>query len=176
LLTESRSAFLLVRNDACLTRAIEDLGVYQSFLRRRSPASGIETVQGIWIDDEDVAHLPCALVLPDPAGSRRTVRILEATGINGLWMLCWLEAAASTVSRVDLVAALLACFGSENSTTLAARFIPVFADGGPDASVSAELQMLEARYPGHVPPPIYQDAGGSLVLPSAPRHNQGSAS
>ncbi len=176
MLTESRSAFLLVRNDVCLIRANEDLRVYQSFLRRRSPASGIETLQGIWIDEEDVANLPCALVLQDAAGARRPVRILEASGINGLWMLCWLEAAAGTVSRVDLVAALLACFGSKDATTFAARFIPVFADGAPDSSVSGELQMLEARYPGLVRPPVHQDASGSLVLPSAPPHNQGSAS
>ncbi len=52
MLTEARSAFLLVRNDAYLARANEDLGVYQSFLRRRSPTSGIETVQGNWIDEE----------------------------------------------------------------------------------------------------------------------------
>ncbi len=91
-------------------------------------------------------------------------------------MLCWLEAAASAVSRVDLVAALLACFGSEVATTLTARFIPVFADDAPDSCVSAELQMLEARYPGLVRPPIYQDGSGSLVLPSAPPHNQVSTS
>jgi len=109
MLTESRSAFLLVRNDACLTRAKEDLRVSQSFLRRRSPASGIETVQSIW-------------------------------------------------------------------TTLAARFIPIFPADAPDASVSAELQILEARYPGLVRPPIYQDASGRLILPSAPPHNQAAAS
>ena len=82
-------------------------------------------------------------VLPDAAGARRTVRILETTGINGIWMLCWLETAASAVSRVDLVAALLDCFGHEDATTLAARFIPVFAGNAPDSSVSAELQVLE---------------------------------
>ncbi len=161
-LTESRSAFLLVRNDACLARAIEDLRVYKSFLRRRSPASGIETVQGIWIDEDGVANLPRALVLPDAAGSRRTVRILEATGISGLWMLCWLEAAASTVSRVDLVAALLACFGPKVATTHTARFVPVFADDAPDSWVSAQLHLLEAHHLGLVRPPIYQDASGSL--------------
>ncbi len=41
MLTESRSAFLLLRNDPCLTRANENLRVYASFLRRRSP--------GIWM-------------------------------------------------------------------------------------------------------------------------------
>ena len=109
-------------------------------------------------------------------GARRTVRILETTGINGIWMLCWLETAASAVSPVDLVGALLDCFGHEDATTLAARFIPVFAGNAPDSSVSAELQVLEARYPELVLPPIYQDAGGSLVLPSAQPHDEGTPS
>ncbi|GGK12746.1 hypothetical protein [Luteimonas terricola] len=174
--TESRSAFLLVRSDGDLERASEDLAAYLSILGRRLPASDVETVQGIWIDEEGVANLPCALVLPDAAGARRTVRILETTGINGIWMLCWLETAASAVSRVDLVAALLDCFGHEDATTLAARFIPVFAGNAPDSSVSAELQVLEARYPELVLPPIYQDAGGSLVLPSAQPHDEGTPS
>jgi hypothetical protein len=176
MLTQPRSTFPLVRNDACLTGANEDRRVYQWFLRRRSPASGIETVQGIWIDEEDVANLPSALVLPDAAGAQQTVRILEATGINGVWMLCWLDAAAHTVCRVDLVAALLACFGPEDATTHAAPFIPVFADEATGSRVSAGLQRLEACYPGLVPPPIDQNASGSLALPSASPHTHGSAS
>jgi hypothetical protein len=175
MLTESRSTFLLVRNTECLARANEDLRVYQSFLRRRSPASGVETVQGIWIDEEDVANLPSALVLPDATGAQQTVRILEAAGINGLWMLCWLEAPARTVSRVDLVAALLSSFGPKDPTTLATRFIPVLVDDVPGSSVSAELQALGARYPGLVGSPIYQDAAGGLVLPSGPPQHDGAA-
>lgn len=174
--TESRSAFLLVRSDGDLGRTNEELAAYLSILRRRSPADEVETVQGIWIDEEGVANLPCALVLPDAAGARRTVRILEATGINGIWMLCWLETAASAVSRVDLVAALLECFGHENAAALAARFIPVFSGNAPDSSVSTELQVLQARYPGLVLPPIYQDASGSLAMSSAQPYNQGTRS
>lgn len=176
MLTESRSTFMLVRNDACLTRANEDLGVYQSFLRRRVPASGLDTVQGIWVDEEDVANLPDALVLPDESGARRTVRIEEAAGINGLWMLCWLEAAARTVSRDDLVDALLACFRADDVTTVRARFIPVFADDMPDARVIAEMHVLESRFPGLVLPPLFQDASGSLALASASSPSQESAS
>jgi len=175
MLTESRSTFLLVRDTACLARANEDLRVYQSFLRRRSPSSGVETVQGVWIDDEDVANLPSALVLPDTTGARQTVRIQEAAGINGLWMLCWLEAPARTVSRVDLVAALLSSFGPKDSAPLTTRFLPVFADDAPDSSVSDELRPLGARYPGLVGPPIYQDAAGGLVLPSGPPQHDGAA-
>lgn len=169
--TEPRSAFLLVRSHADLERANEELAAYLSIFRRCSPVSDFEFLQGIWIDAEGVANVPRELVLPDAAGAQRTVRILEATGINGIWMLCWLETAARTVSRVDLVAALLKCFGHEDPATLAARFIPVIAGDAPDYSMSAELRMLEAQYFGLLLPPICQGADGSLVLQSAQPHN-----
>ena len=168
-----RSAFLLVRSNADLARASEDLAAYLSILRRPPPLTDCDTLQGIWIDEEGVANLPCALVLPDADPAQRTVRILEATGINGIWMLCWLDAAASTVSRVNLVAALLACFGHEENAKLAARFIPIVTHDASDSNARAELQVLEARYPGLVLPPIYQDVNGTLVLPATQPRRQG---
>lgn len=163
---EPRSVFLLVRNFADLECASEDLAAYLSMLRRRSPGNAAEVIQGIWIDDEGVANLPSALVLADAGGARRTVRILETTGINGLWMLCWLEAPARTVSRVDLVAALLESFGYQETetATLSARFIPVFRGDTCERSVNDESHALDARYPGLALPVIYQDRIGSLIL------------
>lgn len=175
---EPRSLFLLVRRFADLERASEDLVAYLSILRRRSPGSAPEVIQGIWIDDEGVADLPSALVLPEAGGARRTVRILETTGINGIWMLCWLEAAARTVSRVDLVAALLECFGYEETetATLAARFIPVFPGDASGRSAKDELHALEARYPGLLLTPLYLDDNGALLLPPAQPHVGGAPS
>ncbi len=125
-----------------------------------------------------MANLPSALVLPDAAGTRQTVRILETSGINGIWMLCWLEAAARTVSRVDLVAALLECFGYEETetATLAARFIPVFPGDASECSAKDELHALEARYPGLVLSPVYPDSNGALRLPPAQPHAGGTPS
>lgn len=177
--SEPRSVFLLVRRFADLERASEDLAAYLSILRRRSPGSAPEVIRGIWIDEEAVANLPSALVLPDAADARRTVRILETTGINGIWMLCWLEAAARTVSRVDLVAALLECLGHDietETTTLEARFIPVFTGETPEPSAREELQALELRYPGLVLSPIYLDDNGGLLLPPAQPHVGGTPS
>lgn len=167
--SEPRGVFLLVRTLADLERAGEELAAYLSILRHRSPGSAPEVIQGIWIDDEGVANLPSALVLPEAGGARRTVRILETTGINGIWMLCWLEAAARTVSRIDLVAALLECFGHEETetATLAARFIPVFAGDASERSAKDELHALGARYPGLVLTPLYLDDNGGLRLPPA---------
>ena len=176
--SEPRSVFLLVRRFADLERASEELAAYLSILHRRSPGGAPEVIQGIWIDDEGVANLPSALVLPGVGGARRTVRILETTGISGIWMLCWLEAAARTVSRVDLVAALLECFGYEETetATLAARFIPVFRGDTPERSAKDELHALEARYPGLVLTPLYLDDNGGLLLPPAQPHVGGAPS
>lgn len=171
--TESRSAFLLVRSCADLERASEELAAYLSILRRRLSADDVEAMHGIWIDEQGVANAPCALALPDAVGVRRRVRIGEATGIDGLWMLCWLGAAASTASRVDLVAALLGCSGPEDVATPAIRFIPTFVDSAP---ASAGTQVLEARYPGLVLPPGYLASSGRLVLPPARTRNEGTPS
>lgn len=170
---QHRNAFLLLRSHADLERADGDLAAYLSILRRRSPVNDFESLQGIWIDEEGVANLPCELVLPDADGAQRTVRIPEATGINGIWMLCWLEAVAFSISRVDLVTALLACFGHEESAPLAARFVPIVAGSARDSNESAELKMLGARYPGLVLPPICQDASGGLILQSPEARHQG---
>ena len=87
--TEPRSTFLMVRSHAALASANEELAAYQSVVRNHTADHDLETLLGIWVDEDGVANLPCALVLPDASGAQRTVRILEAMGINGIWMLCW---------------------------------------------------------------------------------------
>ena len=171
--TEPRSTFLMVCGHAALVSANEELAAYQSVLRSHAPGQDLEPLLGIWVDEDGVANLPCALVLPDITGARRTVRILEAMGINGIWMLCWLEVAASTVSRLDLVAALLASFGHDDTENIPARFIPVYTDTTPESGVSAGRAQLEARYPALVLPPIIQNCCGSLILPMANPHKAG---
>ncbi|MEA3300095.1 MAG: hypothetical protein U9R22_07705 [Pseudomonadota bacterium] len=175
---EARTIFLLVRSFADLERASEELAAYLTILCRRSPGSALDVIQGIWIDDDGIANLPSELVLPDVGGARRTVRILETTGINGIWMLCWLEAAARTVSRIDLVAALLECFGHEETetATLAARFIPVFPGDASERSAKDELHALGARYPGLVLSPLYLEGNGGLLLPPTQPHVGGTPS
>lgn len=165
-----RAVFLLLRRLADLERARDELADYGALLRRRAPAGAAERIRGIWIDEEAVANLPDALALPDAVGGTRRVRILETTGINGIWMLCWLDAAAHTVSRVDLVAALLECFGHDatGSAMPTAHFIPVYAGDAVDPSARADLRALNARYPGLLLPPAQVDSDGSLRLPAMP--------
>lgn len=166
--SEPRGAFLLVRRLADLQRISEELADYLSMLHHWSPGSTPATLRGIWIDEDGVANLPSELVL-HAAGGRRTLRILETTGINGIWMLCRLEAAAPSVSRVDLAAALLECFGylETETATLAARFLPVFAGDAGDCGANSELHALEVRYPGLAPVAVHLDEHGGLLLPPA---------
>jgi hypothetical protein len=172
---EARSSFLLVRSHADLAHAIEKVTAYFSFLRQRSSFADYEAILGVWIDEEGVANLPCELILPGAAGTQRTVRILETTGVNGIWMLCGLDTAVNTLSRIDLVAALLEYFGHDDLDTLHARFIPTISGYAPDASGYAELAMLEAHYPQLILSPMCDEVSGKLVLPSSTPGHQGTS-
>jgi hypothetical protein len=172
--TSSRSAFLLLRHPADLAPDRSELPAYLSHVRRRSATRDGDTLQGIWVDEDGVANLPEALVLPDGAGGQRIVRVIEAAGINGVWMVCWLDAPAASVSRVDLMEALLECFGHDDSSaSCRARFVPVFYADTPDHHIKAELQRLRTRYPGIVLAPILQDRSGRLVGRSASAPREG---
>lgn len=167
--SEPRSLFLIVRSQADLKRACEEVVAYLSILRGRSDGRGPEVLQGIWIDAEGAANPPSALVLPDGSGIRRCVRLPEIIGITGIWMLCWLEAAARTVSRADLVAALLEHSGRGETDTVMnpVHFIPVFTGEMDVCSTREESRVLGFRYPGRVLPPAYLDGEGALSLPQA---------
>lgn len=157
---------MLVRHPADLDREGTGLTAYLSHLRRRSATRDGEALQGIWIDEDGVANLPGALILPDGAGGQRVVRVTEAAGINGVWMVCWLDLTAASVSRADLVEALLECFGhDESSATCPARFVPVFSCDAPEPHIKGELQRLRVRHPNVVLAHIFQDRAGRLVVP-----------
>jgi|GEM_PF-1900107 len=168
--SEPRCAVLLLRCRADLARASGEVGAYLSQRHRRAPASAADVVIGIWLDEDGVANLPSALTLPGDGGGARTVRIIETTGINGIWMLCWLDVAAHSVSRVNLVAALLECFGHDatEASTRDIRFIPLFSSEAVETCARAEFRALDARYPGLLLPPGHLDGDGSLCLPDAP--------
>ena len=161
---EPRSVFLMVRSQDDLERAKDELTSCLSILQQKAPDSGVDSLQGIWIDAQGVANLPRELNVPEPDDAPQTVRIAEAMGINGIWMICWLEVAPDTMSRADLVAGLLESQGQEGPTDLSAQYIPVVAGEGPDPDLTQELRSLEERYPGLLLPPRFQDANGRLVM------------
>lgn len=172
----SRSAFLLLRHPEYPGQNRAGLTAYLSYVRRRSTTRDGDTLQGIWVDDDAVANLPEALVLPDGSGGQRIVRVIEAAGINGVWMVCWLDAPAASVSRVDLMEALLECFGHDDSSaTCRARFVPVFYSDTPEDRIGVELRRLRTRYPDVVLAPVFQDRSGRLVVPSASVPREGTS-
>lgn len=159
----SRSAFLLVRNQEVLERSNDALKSYLSNLNDVSPGDESEALQGIWVDEQGVVNLPRALDLPDSTGQRHTVPIMETMGVNGVWTLCWLETSASNISRADLVQALVDSFGYEASAELTARFIPVINTDAPDSSTNQELHTLESRFPGITMPAVCQDGSSKTI-------------
>lgn len=161
---KTRSAFLLVRALADLERVSPALSAYLMILRRHV-AEAAEALLGIWVDDEDVADLPCALTIAESQGLQRTFRVLESTGINCIWMLCWLEEAAGSPTRAELAAALWQNYGDKPGVARAPRFIPVYSNEMPESSVHADAEALAARCPDLLLPPIHLDSSGRLILP-----------
>ena len=165
--TEPRCTFALVRNLADLENASEMLTEYLSILRLSHSPARAEPVMGIWIDEQGVANMPCMLELRMPSGARREARILEATGVSGVWMLCWLEAPARTTSRAALLEALLEACGHQPQDASPGHFIPVFATDESDETAEAEMQLLQTLYPGLILAPRHHaPLSGCLHAPS----------
>lgn len=158
---QTRSAFLQVRALADLDQAAQQLTAYLEILRRHTTAPE-QALLGIWIDEEDAVHPISALTFTDAQGVTRVMRIPEATGINGIWMLCWLDAEEGSVSRAELVAALCDCVGYDPNAQSSPRFIPVYASEVAGCSIHAELVALQLLYPGLLFPPIQLNRNGGL--------------
>lgn len=161
MITQTRSAFLQVRALTDLDRATQQLTAYLEILRRHTPGAE-QALLGIWIDDADVSHPPTALRITDAQGAERTLPISETTGISGIWILCWLDVAAGSVSRAELVAALCDCYGPRPNSQSTRRFIPVYANGVPESSIDTEIAALRALYPGLLFPPIQLNRNGGF--------------
>ena len=159
---QTRSAFLQVRALADLEQVAQQLTAYLEILRRHTTAPE-QVLLGIWIGEEDAVHPISTLTFTDARGVTRVMRIPEATGINGIWMLCWLESAEEgAVSRAELVASLCDCFGHDPNDQSTPRFIPVYASEIPGCSIRAELVALQVLYPGLLFPPIQLNRDGGL--------------
>ncbi|HRP94798.1 MAG TPA: hypothetical protein PL143_00970 [Rhodocyclaceae bacterium] len=169
MLTQDRCAFLRVRGLADLERTCRDLAGLLSALRRRGASAGTMLL-GIWVDERPMAELPAMLELGEPAEASRPARIVEATGVSGVWMMYVLETLPSVVSRADVLTALLRACADPHDDPAPGRFIPVFTRDAPADSIKAALQCLESRHPGRLLAPLYQDElAGAVQLPPGPR-------
>lgn len=154
--TESAPTVLIVRSFADLERASTEVTAFLALRQRHSPRMAALDILGVWFDEEDAMHPPSELLLSDAIGAQPAIPLREATGVGGIWMLCRLECAAGSVSRADLVAALLrshARFATRN-VARAACFMPVFASTTPERAQRAEMELLRAH-----PAPVVMPAG-----------------
>lgn len=166
---EPRALVLLVRCLSDLERANRELSAYRSSLRAGSAACAPDVLQGIWVGETALAHLPAALTWPGEDGMPCSIRIPETTGVDGIWTLCRLDAPARTVSRTSLVAALLDCIGPQThgAPPVTACFIPVFAADAPRHHTDDAMRALRRRYPDRVLSPVHVGPDGTLRLPPA---------
>lgn len=171
--TEPAPTLLMVRRLADLERASTEVAAFLAIRRRRSMRAAPLDIRGIWLGEDGATNPPAELFLSDTTVTRRTVHVRETTGSGGIWMLCWLEAAAHTVSRVDLVAALLRspAHGATRNDAPAARFVPVFANTTPERALRAEMELLRTHYPALVLPAARFDGHCRLTPP--PVHSPG---
>lgn len=162
---------LLIRRLGDLAQVRGQLAAYWAILSRHTPGHGPEGFLGIWIDEETLANVPATLASPNPDAPAGTIRVLETAGVSGIWMLCWLDPMAGTLSRADLLSGLVrgAADGEPTAPAPSARFLPVYPHDADVYSAFRDWQALQARHADRVLPPAYLDEAGALCLPPAPR-------
>ncbi len=158
---------VLVRGAADLPRACDDLSELLAF-RRRHDAAAQETLLGLWVDPGWVEHIPHELRWRETDGTGGTACLHEATGIDGIWMLCRLDVpdGVQPPSRQGLLTSLVAAFGPV-SAELLPGFVPVFGLDVPAGEAQAELQRLADLHADLMLAPLHQDPGsGRLETPA----------
>lgn len=160
------SVFAIVRDAADLAAACRRLGELLSQGRQRSPERPTERLLGIWVDAALAADVPAVMSV---AGSIpvQQLRIIESTGLDGVWTLCRCESLGpvSTVSRELLVQALTAASERDGHGV----FIPVFGADAPPAQVRGELERLRNAGPGRIGAPLFQDPASGALAPACSR-------
>lgn len=161
---EGRAAFLLARSIADLERICKEIEGLFSLMVRRGAVSAAPSLLGVCIDAQAAANVPYELEIAGFSDSPQRVRIAEAMGVNGIWMLCFPDAPGGTIARADLLDALLNNFGREQEGFPPLRFIPVFPCDGSPVEVDAEMQILKQRHSDLLHQPAYVDSDTGTVL------------
>jgi hypothetical protein len=130
---------------ADLPRACADLSAFLALRRRRTEVVD-EPLLGLWVDPSWGERIPSELQWRDPDGTYSGASIRESAGVEGIWMLCWLEAPASArpMTRHALLASLAAL-----DAAVADRppvFVPVFPLDAPANEVRVEWQRLKSEH------------------------------
>lgn len=163
-LPRQRSLFALVRSQADLEQARREMTGLLAIIDSHDPSVRIaESLLGIWVDAQGSANMPAVLEFPGLPDDRRSLRVVEAMGINGIWMLCFLETPAGRPSRADLLASLLDASGYDDPETVPGRFIPVVGGDLPSLERERDTALLHARFANLLLPAV-----GSDLLPLMP--------
>lgn len=79
----------------------EVLSSYLTILHGQPPVYALGLSQGVWIDKEKVVNLLSFMIRLSAGSVWRFVRVPETIGTNRIWVRCWVDAAAGTVTRAD---------------------------------------------------------------------------
>ncbi|GMV44873.1 MAG: hypothetical protein AMXMBFR66_02710 [Pseudomonadota bacterium] len=152
---------------ADLPRACADLSEFLALQRRRTEARS-EPLFGLWVDPRWGERIPCELLWREADGKSGTAYIRETAGVNGIWMLCWIEVppAAPRLTRRALLASLAAAFGAPRADPPPA-FVPVFPLDAPASDVRTELQRLTTEHADLMLAPLYQDVRSGRLQTAA---------
>lgn len=103
------STWLIVRDtgdvDAAYKQAMEML----DWTRQQEVSSTVETIEGIWVDPGMAAQPPIIMSARDSSGKEMRLRIVETTGLQGIWLLYRIKSdePGQVFARADILDAFL---------------------------------------------------------------------
>lgn len=153
-----RNVSSLLREAGDLERLRNQLTALLSILGGRGASIQFgNTLLGLWIDSQEHSRPPhMHESLPQPARAKG-LRIVEAIGIKGIWMLFLPDSRPGAQSRTEALAALLETWGQDGPRTSTGQFAPIFDSAAKPALVWQEMQHLERRYAGLILEPLRPD-------------------
>lgn len=103
------STWLIVRDtdnvDAAYKQAMEML----DWIRQQKGLTSVDAIEGIWVDPGMAAQPPIVMSARDSSGREMRLRIVETTGLQGIWLLCRIESdePGQEFDRADILDAFL---------------------------------------------------------------------
>lgn len=139
------STWLIVRNDADLETAWREANALLKAFQQVDDGKAGNAMQGIWVDPAMATQPPMELSTFSDSGQELRFKVLESTGLVGIWLICRIEAQdpAHTIHRRDILKALTE--SSQKADSQASKqMAPVFSPVAEGFEVQAEMQCLAA--------------------------------
>lgn len=152
---------LLLRSTDDLPRACREVGEFLAFHQARIPTVSAQQdrrLAGIWVDPL-VVDAPPQTWGSGSTSNAHQFRMSESVGVNGIWQLCWLDAAHDRESadfhtiRETLVSALIKERPPRpHLRTL--QFVPVFDPDDNYHFILLQTERLRELFPGLIGEPM----------------------